>query len=240
MLFRLSATCFIAACAAACATSSLDLPSERLSPEVNGPVAPAQTGPGVSQTLPTASASSLESACTLEAIWKARSDLTVEDDGSPEFAHSINQLIQASDEAPIAITSHLEANCVWKAVFTADDQVSNLAQVDHAATSTQILRRPQGLWTTAPQTSGWMHVVDAAGKRIWIPLTNITASAKYASDDCASLTARASATIAESASAISLTTSGGPTTLGALLGNKTSTSPAGWKVRLSFTADISS
>jgi hypothetical protein len=238
MLFRFSATCFLAAFAAGCAASSIDLPSAQLSSEADSPVAPAQRAPGASQTLPTAPASSDASACTLEAIWRARSDLTFDGDEAPEFAYSINRLIQASDEAPIVITSHLEANCVWKAVFSADEEVSNLAQVDHTATSTQILRRPQGLWTTAPQTSGWMHVVDATGKRIWIPLTNLTASAKYASDDCASLTARASATIAESASNISLTTSGGLTTVGALLGEKTSVSPRGWKVRLSFSADM--
>jgi hypothetical protein len=235
MSFRLSATCFIAACAAACAASPTDATSGRLSTEADMRVAATPSAAGAPQTLPTANAS----ACTLETIWKARTDLTVDDDGIPEFAHAINRLIQASDETPIVISSHLEANCVWKAVFSADNPISNLAQVEHAATSTQILRRPQGLWTTAPQTTGWMHVVDAAGKRIWIPLTDITASAKYASEDCASLTARASATIAESASPIALTTSEGPSTLGALLREKTSTSPPGWKVRFSFTADIS-
>jgi hypothetical protein len=84
-----------------------------------------------------------------------------------------------------------------------------------------------------------MHVVDTAGKRIWITLTNITASAKYTSEDCTSLSARASAMIADSAASIALATSKGPTTLGALLGEKTSTSPPGWKVRLAFTADLS-
>lgn len=239
MSFRLSATCFIAACASACAASPIDAPSGHLSNEADGPAATAQTAAGAPQTLPTAGASANTSACTSEASWKARTDLTVDDDGIPEFAHTVNQLIHTSSEAPIVISSHQEANCVWKAVFSADDQVSNLVQVDHAATSTQILRRPQGLWTTAPQTTGWMHVVDGAGKRIWIPLTDITASAKYTSEDCSSLAARASATVAESASSISLTTSAGPTTLGALLGAKTSTKPPGWKIRLSFTADLS-
>jgi len=178
-------------------------------------------------------------ACTAEAAWNATSDLTFDsDDGMSKLAAALNPLVHGSDESPLSITSHLEPHCVWKAVFSADDGVSSLADNRYAATSTQVLRNPQGLWTAAPQSSGWMHVTDAASHRIWIPLAEITASAKYDSTGCATFTARAAAIVPESASTTALTTAQGPTTLGALLGKKTSSSPSGWKVRMTFSASL--
>jgi hypothetical protein len=176
-------------------------------------------------------------ACTTEAAWNAHSDLTFDgDDGTAKFAAALNGLLHSSDESPLTISSHLEPHCVWMAAFSADNQLSRLRDDHHATTSTPILRNPQGLWTAAPQRSGWMHVVDAASQRIWIPLTEITASAKYDAADCANLSARATVTIPESASPIALTTAQGPTTLGTLLGKKTS--PSGWKVRMTFSAAL--
>jgi hypothetical protein len=180
-------------------------------------------------------------ACTAEVAWRAHGDLTFEDegDGSARFIDVMNRLIAATDQSPVVVSSHLEPHCIWKATISADDDVSNLALAGHAATSTQILRRPQGLFTTSPQATGWMHVVDATSQPVWIPLADITASAKYTSTDCSELSVRATATIPESAWATPLNTDTGPTTLGALLGKKTSFSPAGWKVHAMFSAEVS-
>jgi hypothetical protein len=243
MLFRLPrSTCFIVAVlAGGCSAATSDATYAHLDSQSDTPVFETQGQAQSTAAAPAAATSATDpaDACTTEAAWNANSDLTFDgDDGMSKLAAALNPLVHASDESPLAITSHLEPHCVWKAVFSADDGVTSLADNRHAATSTAVLRNPQGLWTAAPQSTGWMHVTDAASRRIWIPLAEVTASAKYDTASCATLTARATATLPESASSIALTTAQGPTTLGALLGKKTSSSPSGWKVRLTFSAAL--
>jgi hypothetical protein len=97
---------------------------------------------------------------------------------------------------------------------------------------------PAGLWTANPQDAGWIRVVDAASKTIWIPMTNVTGSANFGATDCSTLSkAEASAVIPRSAATISLVTADGETTtLGDLLGKRTSNE--GWSVRFTFSADV--
>jgi hypothetical protein len=242
MLFRFSAACLVlTACAAGCSAAASDISTGHLDSQSDTPASESSNLPTdtteASPATATSTTTATADACTAEASWKASPDLSFDDDGMAQFARAMNGLIHASDESAIAITSHLEPHCVWKAVFSADDQVSHLTDTVHAASATQILRQDEGLWTASPQSVGWMQVVDAVSHRIWIPLADITASAKYESADCSKLSARASVTIAAAASSIALTTSQGPTTLGALLGKKTSSS--GWKAHMTFSAESS-
>jgi hypothetical protein len=253
MLFRFSIACLVSAFAAAGCSAATDAPTGHLDDQSDTTAgdsqndateaSPATVDSTTSAPPASASASSSSSssndACSTEAAWNANSDLRFDgDDGMDNLADALNPLIHASAEPSLAITSHLEPHCVWEAAFSAPQAVGQIGGGSHAASTTQILRRPDGLWTTAPQTAGWMSVIDAASHRIWIPLAEITASAKYENADCSQLSARASVTIAASASTIALTTAQGPTTLGALLGKKTASSPSGWKAHLTFSADL--
>jgi len=105
----------------------------------------------------------------------------------------------------------------------------------HPASYTEMFRHPSGLWTAAPQAAGWVHLVDAAAHSVWIPLQNITGSAKFGASDCSTLaTAEGSAFIPKSAGSLSISTKNGEKTLTDLLGHKTSKD--GWTVQFSFSA----
>lgn len=129
----------------------------------------------------------------------------------------------------------MEPNCVWMVAFSATDDAS--AGTAHPATFTEMFRHPAGLWTAAPQTSGWIRVIDAGAVTVWIPIGEVTGSATFGGSECSVLsTADASAVIPPSAAALAITTREGPTTLGALLGHESSA--AGWQVHFSFSGDI--
>jgi hypothetical protein len=119
--------------------------------------------------------------------------------------------------------------------FSATDDAA--AGAAHPATYTEMFRHPAGLWTAKPQSTGWIRVVDAAAKIVWIPIGEVTGSANFGATDCSTLTrAEASAVIPSSAETIELTIAGGKTTtLGDLLGRS---SKDGWTVHFSFSADI--
>ena len=95
-------------------------------------------------------------------------------------------------------------------------------------------RHPAGLWTAAPQTSGWLRVVDAAARSVWIPLADATGSASYAAAGCTALSdVHVTAVIPRDAGSILLVTSEGPRTLQSLLGTPYG---QGWDVRFTFSA----
>jgi len=178
-------------------------------------------------------------ACTAAASWKANNDLKFDDSsGSHTFASTINGLISKSTVSPMAVSNLIAPHCVWMVAFSASDDVGASAKNQHAATFTEMFHHTTGLWTVAPQTSGWLRVVDASDNSVWIPLSGLTGSATYGSGECTTLSAaKASAVIPHSAATLKIKTDKGQTTLGDLLGKEDSKN-AGWAVHFTFTADL--
>jgi hypothetical protein len=198
-------------------------------------VSPNNQTTGATGTSGTASGGAND-ACSTSTSWKGRNDLTFDaSSGSRKFADTLNALIQANPSSPIAVSNHVDAHCVWTVAFSASDEVG--ASTEHTATFTKMFRHPVGLWTAAPQSLGWIRVVDADAQVVWIPIHDITGSATFGASACTSLSsARASAVIPSSAGTLSLATSKGATTLGALLGPESVS--GGWQVHFSFSADL--
>ena len=178
-------------------------------------------------------------ACTTAQSWKANNNLKFDNDsGSQTFAQAINGLIAKSTVSPMAVSNLIAPHCVWMVAFSASDDVDTSAKSQHAATFTEMFHHPTGLWTVAPQTSGWLRVVDASDTSVWIPLSDLTGSASYGSGECTSLsTAKASAVIPHAAATLKIKTDNGWTTLGDLLGQEDSRM-GGWGVHFSFTANL--
>jgi hypothetical protein len=177
------------------------------------------------------------SACEAAASWSARRDFAFERsrDGA-DFADTMNTLMGQSDVPPIAVSSHMDPGCVWMVAFSAPEAVG-AKDAEHATTFTPMLRHPAGLWTAAPQSTGWLSIVDRAGSMLWIPIADATGSATYGETSCASLSAvRVTAAIPPSAGALSLMTAGGERTVRELMGSEPSVH--GWEVRFTFSADI--
>jgi len=175
-------------------------------------------------------------ACTTAANWQSIK-LKFDAPESPrEFADALNALVKVQSAPAISVSNYMTPHCVWMVAFSATDDAS--AGADHAATYTEMFRHPAGLWTAKPQSSGWIRVVDAAAKTVWIPIANVTGSANFGATDCSSLAnADASAVVPRSAGGITLMTAEGKTTtLADLLGRRTSNE--GWTVHFSFSADI--
>jgi hypothetical protein len=176
------------------------------------------------------------SACDAAVSWGARRDFAFDTTAGASFAGALNALIGASDEPAISVTSHLDPGCVWMVAFSAS-QSASARGTEHAATFAPMLRHPAGLWTAAPQTTGWLRVVDHASRTVWIPIVDATGSATYGEASCASLSAvRVSASIPASAAELSLMTAEGERSLKQLMGSEPS--PRGWAVRFAFSADM--
>jgi hypothetical protein len=176
-------------------------------------------------------------ACNAGASWGARNDFAFErSNGGGDFADVINGLIRQSDVAPIAVNSHMDPGCVWMVAFSAPDAAgATLAR--HATTFTPMLRHPAGLWTAAPQSTGWLRVVDRTSRTVWIPIVDATGSATYGEASCTSLSAvQVSALIPLSAGDLALVTAEGERTVRELMG--TDPSSRGWDVRFAFSADV--
>jgi hypothetical protein len=148
----------------------------------------------------------------------------------------VTALIRRSDVPAIAVSSHMDPNCVWRVAFSAPDGGESI-ETGHPTTFTPMLRHPTGLWTAAPQSAGWLRIIDASSRAVWIPALEITGSANYGDASCASLsTVRGSATIPSSAANLSLMTAGGERTVRQLMASEPSAH--GWDVRFTFSADI--
>src|SRR5258706_1519648 len=126
-------------------------------------------------------------ACTAAASWKANNDLKFDDSSGSTFAQTMNALIGNSTVSPMAVSNTIAPHCVWMVAFSAVDDVGASAKDQHAATFTEMFHHTTGLWTVAPQTSGWLRVVDASDNSVWVPLSDLTASATYRSGEGALL-----------------------------------------------------
>ncbi|MET0591537.1 MAG: hypothetical protein ABW133_02485 [Polyangiaceae bacterium] len=174
-------------------------------------------------------------ACERGGSWSARDDFAFEGDG--DFARTLNALVRAGSAAPIAVSSHMELDCTWQVAFSAPS--AGLGEgLTHPTTFAPMMRHAAGLWTAAPQSSGWLRIVDAAGRTVWLPLEDVTGSATYGESTCASLSAvRVGATIPASAGDVSFVTAGGSRTVRDLMGSAASS--RGFSVRFAFSADMS-
>jgi hypothetical protein len=93
------------------------------------------------------------------------------------------------------------------------------------------------VFTATPPSAGWIHVVDASASDVWISLSNPSFTATATDSQCQGLTSgQLSAVIPASAGTTSLVVSSGSTTIAELFGIETSSSPAGWNLALTFTA----
>jgi hypothetical protein len=174
-------------------------------------------------------------ACEAGASWGARNDVAFESTPSGNFADLVNALIRASDEPAIAVNSHIDPACVWRVAFSAPETARG-AGAQHATSFAPMLRHPAGLWTAAPQSTGWLRVVDRASRTVWIPIVDATGSATYGEASCASLSAvRVSAFIPPFAAELSLVTAEGARSLQQLMGSEPTAH--GWAVRFAFSAD---
>jgi hypothetical protein len=176
-------------------------------------------------------------ACEAGASWDARRDFAFDRSAEGgDFADAVHALMVDSDGPPLAVSSHMDPGCVWMVAFSAPDAAGATA-AGHATTFTPMLRHPAGLWTAAPQSSGWLRIVDRASRAVWIPIIDVTGSAIYGEASCASLSAvRVSAAIPPSAAGLTLMTAGGARTVRELMGSEPSA--RGWNVRFTFSADI--
>ena len=174
------------------------------------------------------------SACEAGASWASRNDFAFESTPGASFGDAVNALIRASSEPAIAVSSHMDAACVWMVAFSAPED-AGATGTRHATTFAPMLRHPAGLWTAAPQTTGWLRVVDRASRTVWIPIVDATGSATYGEASCALLSAvRVSALIPGSAAGLSLVTAEGERSLKELMGSEPS--QRGWGVRFTFSA----
>jgi hypothetical protein len=173
-------------------------------------------------------------ACESGGSWSAGRDFAIEADG--DFARALRDLVRDGGASPIAVHSHMDPDCTWRVAFSAP--AAGYAEgLAHATTFAPMMRHAAGLWTAAPQSSGWLSVVDRRGSSVWLPLEDATGSATYGGSSCASLSAvRVTATIPASAAEISFVTVDGPRTIRELMG--TAPSSRGWNVRLAFSADM--
>jgi hypothetical protein len=176
-------------------------------------------------------------ACETDASWGARGDFALERSSPGDvFAEAVTALIRRSDVPPIAVSTRMDPNCVWRVAFSAAEGVEAMG-TGHPTIFTPMLRHPAGLWTAAPQSAGWLRIIDRSSRAVWIPIVEITGSANYGEASCATLSAvRVSATIPVSAADLSLMTAGGERTVRELMASEPST--RGWDVRFTFSADI--
>jgi hypothetical protein len=173
--------------------------------------------------------------CDREASWSAHRDLAFERT-TGDFSAVLNELLRHGDDAAIAVSSHMDPGCAWMVAFSAVTAMLELES--HPASFAPMLRHPAGLWTTAPQTIGWMRVVDAAERVAWLPLADITGAATYEQVSCASLSSvDVAATIPPSAGDLSIATATGERTIRDLMGAEPSA--RGWDIRFAFSAELS-
>ena len=197
-----------------------------------------ETAPASSETTsgkPTTSSG--DSACETGASWGARRDFAFEpSSGGGDFTDAVSDLVHRHDVSPIAVSTHMSPGCVWMVAFSAPD-AAGASSARHATAFTPMLRHPAGLWTAAPQASGWLHIVDEAARDVWIPFVDATGSATYGETSCGSLSqVRVSASIPSLAADITLDTAVGARTVRDLMGAEPSA--RGWGVRFVFSADI--
>jgi hypothetical protein len=195
---------------------------------------------GTSDTAPggntTSTTNTTANACEAGGSWGSRNDFALETTPATIFSDAVNAMIEATDEPAIAVSSHMGPGCDWMVAFSAPQNASETPS-EHGTTFAPMFRHPAGLWTAAPQATGWLRLVDRAARAVWIPIVDATGSAAYGEASCASLSAvSVSAFIPPSAAELSLRTADGERTLKELMDSEAS--ERGWAVRFRFSAAL--
>jgi hypothetical protein len=87
-------------------------------------------------------------------------------------------------------------------------------------------------------SAGWIRLLDSTQAEVWIALTDINATLTAGDPQCQSLSSGViTAVIPTSAGATTMVLSSGSTSVAAVFGATTSTSPPGWNIRLTFTGE---
>ena len=85
-------------------------------------------------------------------------------------------------------------------------------------------------------STGWIRLLDSTQAEVWIAITNISATLTAGDSFCQSLSSgKVDAIIPTSAGTTTMVLTGGTTSVAAVFGASTSTSPPGWNIRLTFT-----
>jgi len=158
------------------------------------------------------------------------------------FSSALNPIVGSSSIHPFTLVVQLDDDSgAWTG--TASGTTTNgggdqYFPATNAATPTTMIVTSTSVATAAPEVTAWFHVHDAGGNDIWIPIGNVGLSATYGDESCDTLVSGTlTAVILASASSQTIQPIGqSPTTMGALLGTQTSTSPAGWNVQMAFDA----
>ena len=181
--------------------------------------------------------------CDTELAWLAQNARFDPSVGSPDFVAQVNGLIAPGD-GPITLADRMDATSgAWTLQTSATTVGADFSQHFPAGKAPSgpvaMTRSPTGFASGSPEDSAFIHVTDAAATPadVWIPIVLVSTTATYGDTLCQSLTsATVSAVVPASAASLTLTTKSGPTSLGALLGTQTSSTPAGWNVKLAFDA----
>lgn len=138
----------------------------------------------------------------------------------------------ASDAGPSWIViSGTETNGISQQYFpfaypTTPAALAQTAATDPLFTATSPAGQP---------STGWLLLVDSTQADVWIALTNLSASLVAGDPQCQTLSSgEVDAVIPTSAGTTTMVLGSGSTTVAAVFGAATSTSPPGWNIRLSF------
>ncbi len=155
------------------------------------------------------------------------------------FSSQINPLLAQPNEFPMTFADYQGDGGAWMLRASASETNGSFQQyfpVAYPLTDVP-MNRTTNTFASASAGTGWLKVVDAAQKEVWIQLDQVLVEATYADGACQTLTNGSVSAVVDAASAsTAITTGSGATTIGALLGPQTSSSPAGWTVVLTFMA----
>jgi hypothetical protein len=152
------------------------------------------------------------------------------------FKSGVNPLLVG--QHPVTIADYVDSSSVW--TLRASGTLTNGSfqqyfPYTNPSDAVGMTRLTASFSSASAASQGWLVVVDASSTNVWVALANVTVSASYLDAYCQKLTGgQLDGVIPSSAGSTSITTKSGGTTLGALLGTYTSSSPQGWNIRLGF------
>jgi hypothetical protein len=159
----------------------------------------------------------------------------------PSFSSAVNPIVVTSSIHPFTLAVTNAQGTGWTGTASGTATNGNGDQYfppANPATATSMTVTSTSVATDAPETTAWFHIYDAAGNDIWIPIANVALSAQYGDTTCDTLVngTLTAVILASASSTVIKPLDQAATTMGALLGTQTSTSPAGWNVQMAFDA----
>lgn len=157
------------------------------------------------------------------------------------FSSAVNPIVGDSSIHPFTLVVMNDQATGWTGIASGTATNGNGDQyfpASNPATTTSMTVTSSSVATDASEMTAWFHIHDAGGNDIWIPITNVALSAQYGDATCDTLVngTLTSVILASASSTVIQPIGQAATTIGALLGTQTSTSPAGWNVQMAFGA----